>query len=52
MARPDPRCVIDRSRPCNACVAANPQECPYPFLLGDDAGPRLPRSGRATDSQA
>ncbi|NBM17288.1 hypothetical protein [Streptomyces sp. GC420] len=38
--KPAPKCVIDRSRPCNACIAPDPRSCPYPFLLGgaDDVG--------------
>ncbi|MFJ9542494.1 hypothetical protein ACIRPX_35295 [Streptomyces sp. NPDC101225] len=36
--RPTPKCVLDRSRPCNACIAPDPSSCPYPYLLaGDDA---------------
>jgi hypothetical protein len=31
--RPDPKCVIDRSRPCGSCIAASPRECPYAYLL-------------------
>lgn len=31
--RPPPKCIIDRSRPCGACIAPSPQECPYAFLL-------------------
>jgi hypothetical protein len=35
--RPTPKCVLDRSRPCNACIAPDPSGCPYPYLLaGDD----------------
>jgi hypothetical protein len=35
--RPTPKCVLDRSRPCNACIAPDPSSCPYPYLLaGDD----------------
>ncbi|GHB80083.1 hypothetical protein GCM10010306_087760 [Streptomyces umbrinus] len=35
--RPTPKCVLDRSRPCNACIAPGPSSCPYPYLLaGDD----------------
>jgi hypothetical protein len=33
MAVPIPRCVLDRSRPCNACVADSPVNCPYPYLM-------------------
>ncbi|MEU4683022.1 hypothetical protein [Streptomyces xinghaiensis] len=33
--RPAPKCVLDRSRPCNSCVAADPRSCPYPYLLGE-----------------
>ena len=33
MAGPIPRCVLDRSRPCNACVADSPATCPYPYLM-------------------
>lgn len=36
-ARPAPRCLLDRSRPCGGCVAASPAECPYGYLLADDA---------------
>ncbi|MCX5051591.1 MULTISPECIES: hypothetical protein [unclassified Streptomyces] len=36
--RPTPKCVVDRSRPCNACIAPDLSSCPYPYLLaGDDA---------------
>ncbi len=31
--RPEPKCVIDRSRPCGSCVAVGPEECPYAYLL-------------------
>jgi AhpD family alkylhydroperoxidase len=31
--RPAPKCVIDRSRPCGACIAPGPQQCPYAYLL-------------------
>ncbi len=34
MPAPTPKCVLDRGRPCNACVADNPAVCPYPYLLG------------------
>lgn len=36
--KPTPKCVLDRSRPCNACIAPDPSSCPYPYLLagGDD----------------
>ncbi|WP_030548618.1 hypothetical protein [Streptomyces albus] len=34
--RPVPKCVLDRSRPCNSCVAADPRSCPYPYLLGEN----------------
>ncbi|MCC9710942.1 hypothetical protein E4N62_40375 [Streptomyces sp. MNU76] len=35
--RPTPKCVLDRARPCNACIAPDPATCPYPYLLaGDD----------------
>ena len=33
---PQPRCLIDRSRPCGGCVAPSPAECPYAYLLADD----------------
>lgn len=38
--RPTPKCVVDRSRPCNACIAPDPSSCPYPYLLaaGDAEG--------------
>lgn len=35
MSGPIPKCVLDRSRPCNSCVADNPSVCPYPYLLGE-----------------
>ena len=31
--RPEPKCVIDRSRACGACVAPGPSQCPYAHLL-------------------
>lgn len=34
--RPTPKCVLDRSRPCMACIAPNPQSCPYTYLLADE----------------
>lgn len=34
--RPVPKCVLDRSRPCNACIAPDPRHCPYPYLLAGD----------------
>ncbi|MCH0560450.1 hypothetical protein [Streptomyces sp. MUM 16J] len=35
--KPTPKCVLDRSRPCNACIAPDSRSCPYPYLLaGDD----------------
>jgi len=34
--KPSPKCVIDRSRPCNACIAPDPRSCPYPYLLAGD----------------
>ena len=33
--KPDPKCTIDRARPCRGCIAASPADCPYPYLLGD-----------------
>jgi hypothetical protein len=36
---PTPRCVIDRAKPCLGCIAANPRECPYPYLLAEDPPP-------------
>ncbi|MBM2616292.1 hypothetical protein JIG36_12065 [Actinoplanes sp. LDG1-06] len=43
-------CVIDPSRPCGACLAAGPWQCPYLYLLdpselalvGGHAGTELP----------
>ena len=35
MPAPTPKCVLDRSRPCNSCVADGPATCPYPYLLGE-----------------
>jgi hypothetical protein len=29
------RCLLDRSRPCGGCVAADPVQCPYAYLLAD-----------------
>lgn len=38
---PEPACIIDEDRPCRACSAPGPLECPYRYLLGwDDDGPR------------
>jgi hypothetical protein len=34
--KPSPKCVIDRSRPCNACIAPDPRSCPYPYLLAGE----------------
>lgn len=34
MARPTPKCILDRSRACNGCVADSPATCPYPYILG------------------
>jgi hypothetical protein len=34
--RADPKCVIDRSRACGACIAPSPRECPYAYLLDPD----------------
>jgi ferredoxin len=31
-----PRCLIDRSRPCGGCVASCPADCPYGYLLADE----------------
>ncbi|MFE9651237.1 hypothetical protein ACFYO0_45615 [Streptomyces sp. NPDC006365] len=31
--KPTPKCVLDRFRPCNACIAPDPSSCPYPYLL-------------------
>lgn len=31
--RPEPKCVIDRTRLCGACVAPSPRDCPYVYLL-------------------
>jgi hypothetical protein len=33
---PQPRCLIDRSRPCGGCVASGPADCPYGYLLADE----------------
>ncbi len=43
--RPEPRCVIDRSRPCGGCIAAGPQECPYAYLLDADELASIARAG-------
>lgn len=49
--RPTPRCVLDRSRPCNACIAPDPRHCPYPYLLaGDDTADPDDAVGTAGDS--
>ncbi len=37
MSAPTPKCVLDRSRPCNSCVADSPAVCPYPYLLSEEA---------------
>ena len=34
--KPSPKCVIDRSRSCNACIAPDPRSCPYPYLLAEE----------------
>ena len=44
--RPEPRCVIDRSRPCGGCVAPSPRECPYAYLLDPDEMSEVVRAGR------
>lgn len=49
MPAPAPRCVLDRSRPCNSCVADSPRECPYPYLLADE--PRPVTTGAAADAE-
>lgn len=33
---PPAKCVVDWTRPCGACVAPGPQECPYAYLLDPD----------------
>ena len=33
---PTPRCLIDPTRPCGACIAPSPAECPYAYLLADE----------------
>ena len=35
MSAPTPRCILDRGRPCNSCVADTPAVCPYPYLLDE-----------------
>jgi hypothetical protein len=44
--RPTPKCVLDRSRPCTACIAPNPQSCPYPYLLADEPFPAATEQDR------
>ncbi|GAA3339048.1 hypothetical protein GCM10020358_21390 [Amorphoplanes nipponensis] len=34
--RPELKCVVDPSRPCGACLAPGPRQCPYPYLLDPD----------------
>jgi hypothetical protein len=33
---PTARCLIDPGRPCGACIAPSPAECPYAYLLADE----------------
>ncbi len=33
--KPEPRCVLDRARPCRGCIATSPVDCPYRYLLDD-----------------
>ena len=47
--RPTPKCVLDRSRPCNACIAPDPSSCPYPYLLAGD-GEEDPDEDVGTDA--
>ncbi|MEU4884881.1 MULTISPECIES: hypothetical protein [Streptomyces] len=47
--RPVPKCVLDRSRPCNSCIAADPRSCPYPYLLGESD---LGETGAETETGA
>jgi hypothetical protein len=49
------RCRIDPSRPCGACSAPGPDQCPYLYLLADlyaeeepDAGPDVAEHTDAT----
>lgn len=44
------KCIIDRSRPCGACVAPSPQECPYLYLLDPDELAAVVAAGRAAAS--
>jgi hypothetical protein len=44
-AVPEEACVLDPGRPCRACLAASPRECPYLYLLGGHALEDDERSG-------
>jgi hypothetical protein len=52
---PTPKCVLDRSRPCTACIAPEPRSCPYPYLLAEQptaAEPDQSAGPAAADSSA
>jgi hypothetical protein len=38
-------CVLDPARPCRACLAPSPRDCPYLYLLYDVGAP-VPPPGR------
>lgn len=46
--KPAPKCVIDRSRSCNSCIAPDPRSCPYPYLLAETR-PEQPPERRPED---
>jgi hypothetical protein len=49
--RPAPKCLIDRTRPCGACIAPSPQECPYAYLLDPDELAAVAAAGPAGADQ-
>jgi hypothetical protein len=42
------RCRIDPSRPCGACSAPGPDQCPYLYLLADPDTDEEPEVEAAT----
>jgi hypothetical protein len=39
---PGEACVLDPARPCRACLAPSPRDCPYLYLLYDMGAPVPP----------
>src|SRR5580704_12446698 len=42
-------CVLDPTRPCRACLAPSPRDCPYLYLLYDVRRPFRRRADREPD---